>query len=86
VQRDLKDGVGLSVDRVLQGRSRSHGLPDDFEHTAELLAEMALSTAEPSRLKGWWAYRMLCGPDPLTERLTLMWHGHFATSNFKVND
>ena len=29
---------------------------------------------------------MLCGPDPLTERLTLMWHNHFATSNLKVND
>ena len=29
---------------------------------------------------------MLFGPDPLTERLTLMWHGHFATSNLKVND
>ena len=29
---------------------------------------------------------MLFGPDPLTERLTLMWHNHFATSNLKVND
>ena len=29
---------------------------------------------------------MLCGPDPLGERLTLMWHDHFATSNQKVND
>ena len=25
-------------------------------------------------------------PDPLGERLTLMWHNHFATSNVKVND
>ena len=29
---------------------------------------------------------MLFGPDPLTERLTLMWHDHFATANLKVND
>jgi uncharacterized protein (DUF1800 family) len=29
---------------------------------------------------------MLFGPDPLAERLTLMWHDHFATSNLKVND
>jgi uncharacterized protein (DUF1800 family) len=29
---------------------------------------------------------MLWGPDPLGERLTLMWHNHFATSNAKVND
>src|SRR5207237_1155592 len=32
------------------------------------------------RLKAWWVYRMLLGPDPLTERLTLLWHNHFATS------
>jgi uncharacterized protein (DUF1800 family) len=29
---------------------------------------------------------MLYGPDPLTERLTLLWHNHFATSNLKVDD
>jgi uncharacterized protein (DUF1800 family) len=27
---------------------------------------------------------MLHGPDPLREKLTLFWHGHFATSNHKV--
>ena len=29
---------------------------------------------------------MLFSPDPLGERLTLMWHNHFATSNLKVSD
>jgi uncharacterized protein (DUF1800 family) len=29
---------------------------------------------------------MLFSPDPLAERLALMWHNHFATSNLKVND
>lgn len=29
---------------------------------------------------------MMFSPDPLTERLALMWHNHFATSNRKVND
>jgi uncharacterized protein (DUF1800 family) len=28
----------------------------------------------------------MCGPDPLGERLTLLWHDHFATSNQKVNN
>ncbi|MBI3721051.1 MAG: DUF1800 domain-containing protein, partial [Fimbriimonas ginsengisoli] len=31
-----------------------------------------------------WLYRMLFGPDPLTERLVLMWHNHFASSAAKV--
>jgi uncharacterized protein (DUF1800 family) len=29
---------------------------------------------------------MYWGPDPLGERLTLLWHNHFATSNEKVKD
>jgi uncharacterized protein (DUF1800 family) len=29
---------------------------------------------------------MLFGLDPLGERLALLWHNHFATSNLKVND
>ena len=50
------------------------------------LADAAISADDPERLKAWWVYRMLCGPDPLGERLTLLWHDHFATSNQKVND
>jgi Protein of unknown function (DUF1800) len=29
---------------------------------------------------------MLFTPDPLTERLALVWHNHFATSQLKVDD
>ncbi len=50
------------------------------------LADSAASTAAPDRLKAWWVFRMLFSPDPLGERLTLLWHNHFATSNLKVND
>jgi len=35
-------------------------------------------------LQGWWLNRMLATPHPLLEKLTLFWHGHFATSNEKV--
>jgi uncharacterized protein (DUF1800 family) len=86
VQRDLRDGPEASIGRVLQGRSLSSGVPDGFAAFADRLADLALAAPEPNRLKGWWVYRMLFGPDPLTERLTLLWHGHFATSNLKVND
>src|SRR5262249_24944887 len=42
------------------------------------------SAGEPGRLKAWWIYRMLFGPDPLSERLVVLWHNHFATSLEKV--
>lgn len=34
----------------------------------------------------WWLNRMRYTTDPLREKMTLFWHGHFATSNQKVND
>ena len=35
-------------------------------------------------LRRWWLDRMLNGPAPLLEKMTLFWHGHFATSTQKV--
>ena len=37
-------------------------------------------------LKHWWLERMTYGPRPLQEKMTLFWHGHFATSEQKVRD
>src|SRR6516162_598211 len=86
IQRDLKDGPRASIDRILSGKACAEAVPKDFERTAALLADRAIAADEPNRLKAWWVYRMLFGPDPLTERLALMWHNHFATSNRKVRD
>lgn len=82
LRRDLDDGPGPSVDRLLAGRTPA----DDFERTSTLIADAAVESRDPERLKAWWVYRMLAGPDPLGERLTLMWHDHFATGNQKVAD
>ena len=34
----------------------------------------------------WWLDRMRHSVDPLEEKMTLFWHGHFATSAVKVQD
>jgi uncharacterized protein (DUF1800 family) len=85
VQRDLKDGPARSVDRLLAGKSATHA-PEDFSDTAELLASSAVAAGEIARLRAWWFYRMFFGPDPLGEKLTLLWHDHFATAHSKVQD
>ncbi len=82
IQRDLTDGPGPSITRLLRGQARSEGVPENFKDFADQLA----SGADGLRLKAGWIYRMFRGPDPLDERLTLLWHNHFATSNSKVND
>src|ERR1700722_9547593 len=99
LQRDLKDGPRKSIDRLLAGSARAEGVPTDFAFVADTLAERAAESerraigvplrafpGNPARLKAWWLYRMFHGPDPLGERLTLMWHDHFATSNAKVRN
>ena len=37
-------------------------------------------------IRTWWVAEMLSTPTPLTEKMTLFWHNHFATSNAKVNN
>src|SRR5437016_9487795 len=85
LQRDLKDGPATSVDRLLARQANTHAAPE-FAATADLLADAAVAAGEINRLKAWWFYRMLFGPDPLGEKLTLLWHDHFATAISKVRD
>src|SRR5262245_51742460 len=80
LQRDLKDGPAASVDRLLKPRAMSA----DEKQVLDSLRQGVLDSGDADRLKAWWLYRMLYDPDSLREKLTLFWHGHFATSNRKV--
>lgn len=48
--------------------------------------QQRLQRQRMEELRAWWLRRMLQGPRPLQEKLTLFWHGHFATSAVKVRD
>lgn len=80
LQRDLKDGPTASVDRLLKPRP----MTGDAQQILDSLRQGVLDSNDADRLKAWWLYRVLYDPDPLREKLTLFWHGHFATSNRKV--
>jgi len=47
---------------------------------------LRVSRLETHRLGYWWANRMLTTPRPFQEKMTLFWHGHFATTEEKVRD
>ena len=81
VSRDVKDGPAASVDRYLRPRR----LNADEEGILDGLRQGMLASGDGDRLKAWWLYRILYDSDPLREKLTLFWHGHFATSERKVN-
>jgi len=49
-------------------------------------AEKLLAGGDIDVLAGLWMARILSGAAPLRERMTLVWHGHFATSWDKVSE
>ncbi len=85
LQRDLKDGPEAAVARLVNGTANLH-TGHEFDATARLLFDAAQSQGEIGRLKAGWFYRFLFGPHPLLEKLTLLWHDHFATAHAKVDD
>ena len=80
LKRDLANGPEAAINRLLDPPEPS---PDERE-TVESLRRGATNSGDVDRLKAYWLYRIIYGPDPLRERLTLFWHGHFATSIRKV--
>ena len=74
-------GVGLGEAVLPPGTQRRlQPVVDKFFYS--LLA----NGIETQRLGLWWANRMLSSKRPLEEKLTLFWHGHFATGQNKVRD
>lgn len=50
----------------------------------ERMAEQRKNVERAFELREWWFREMLATPSPLTEKMTLFWHNHFATSQQKV--
>ncbi len=78
--RDLAAGPEASVERLFTPPT----LATEDSEAIDGLRQTARSSSNLDLLKVCWLNRILHGPDPLREKLTLFWHGHFATSNKKV--
>ncbi len=64
----------------------------DLDAARKYDAEMATAGrlvsggTDAKQLAAWWLLKMAQTPCPLQEKMTLFWHGHFATGAEKVND
>lgn len=61
------------------------------ENTLSKFREMRQSAQRDDRrqmreIRHWWLTRMIQTPRPLEEKMTLFWHGHFATSYRTIED
>ncbi len=70
-------------------------MASQLDPEADALALAMLATGNSRNLAAWWLHRMLNSSwdgdqasetSPLLEKLTLFWHGHFATGAEKVDD
>lgn len=73
------------VDGLFAACEPDHAKSSAFDTEMTAMAK-GLAAGEPQALEPWWLYRMLLSPAPLKERMTLFWHGHFATSGATVSN
>jgi uncharacterized protein (DUF1800 family) len=87
-----------AVDRLLEGtRTEASVTPPEFVDAPfepyyrlrnmtqeQRMAQQRQRARESFELRAWWLREMIETSSPLTERMTLFWHNHFATSQQKV--
>ena len=68
-------------------RAALQALKEGSPERKEKMREMQeMQAAQILDLRQWWLERMMTAQNPLREKMTLFWHGHFATSIQKVNN
>jgi uncharacterized protein (DUF1800 family) len=72
-------GPRAAVERLLAAGKNKAG-----DEEMRRLAQPALLGDDARLLSAWWLYRLQHTAAPLVEKMTLFWHGHFATSAAKV--
>ena len=82
VAKAVAAGVEATVDGLFEPADDDEA---EFQRTFAGL-EGFINLGDIGYIQAWWAHRMLHSRTPLREKLTLFWHGHFATSIHKVED
>jgi uncharacterized protein (DUF1800 family) len=77
----VKQSPNSVVEHLVQGPASGSG-----KGTSDDLARTILATGDPQQLAAWWTYVLIHSDHPTLERMTLLWHGHFATGAEKVRD
>lgn len=84
--RELDEAVRIgpvaSVQQLWGGKQDTQAFDDEMRR----LAQVPLAAGDAKMLSAWWLHRIRHSPAPLLEKMTLFWHGHFATSGAKVRD
>jgi uncharacterized protein (DUF1800 family) len=81
---EIDETFAAGLQKTLDQRLSPQPESAQFQSAEELLLRTAFDTSSIADLKAWWLYRMLNSANQLVEKMSLLWHSHFATSNAKV--
>lgn len=82
----LQSATTRGVDAVLDDLFNTSANDAAFHSASAQLSQSALSNGDAKGLAVWWLRDMLETKSPLQEKMTLFWHGHFATGADKVKE
>ncbi|MDB5353008.1 MAG: hypothetical protein JWN86_4255 [Planctomycetota bacterium] len=83
VEEAVKRGLEETVGRLFEISAEEE---TEYQRTFRAINGHLANFGDREVLQSWWAYRMATTRTPLREKLTLFWHGHFATSDEKVEN
>jgi uncharacterized protein (DUF1800 family) len=83
ISRAVDQGLAATIDALFAEAPEQEA---EFQETFSRISGQLADFTDLGQMQTWWVYRLLRTKTPLREKLTLFWHGHFATSNSKVED
>ncbi len=84
-------GPQLAAEKLLRftaqdgTQSNPHSIEKTFQEAQQQGVNNPAARAIPT-LQAWWIHKMLQSREPLKEKLTLFWHGHFVSALDKVRN
>jgi uncharacterized protein (DUF1800 family) len=83
--KDWKAASALGLDGLTQQRLHPETIPDNLAEVQQTIVGDFVDPDNLDSIRQWWVFRMVHSSRQLEEKMTLFWHQHFATANYKVN-
>jgi len=83
IDRAVAEGMEQTVESLFDEATEEE---DFYQKTFRAINGPLTNFGDIGAAQAWWVYRMMTTRAPLREKLTLFWHGHFATGFEKVDN
>ena len=83
IDRAVAEGMEQTVESLFDEATEEEGF---YQKTFRAINGPLTNFGDIGAEQAWWVYRMMTTRAPLREKLTLFWHGHFATGFEKVDN